>query len=896
MINIKDYYSENSINSRHLPGKNRLLTSVIFHPNSKNFCLDEYKARSLSKLLFAKLSYSSRNDFGVRCTKENRKSHFVIGTQLRKEYYNDIDNCLKILSRLHKTHIFADEFETKYFGVQTTARQTDLFSSNESTVFLDATDRIYGTAHDSDDDTMKSIIRTSNSRLSLESIISTECVLSHNDKVINLEAQQQRPAMTVMTVECQNDLHDNDWGREREVVVIRSEKKSFGISIVGGKVNVSHDATVSGIFIKNIMPNSPADNCGLLKIGDRILMVDGVDIRHASHEHAMNIIKLADTKMVLLVQSFVKRIDDCIETSTLLRQIPPPITPCKTPDYELINKENDAHNTSTDKANQQATKFFSQTECDDINFGKQKASTDSVHDPTIDSDNSSDDDDERTLEGKTCTKAGVEIDRASAGNLKRSKEEISLDTEEEDCFGYTTNKIKKRYIGLGQVECFTIDRSGNTNLGISLAGHKDRTKLACFIAGINPKGLASSSSFEIGDEILEVNGLVLQGRSHLNVPVIIRSIVGTTLKFIVLRYVIWFRLKFFFLNSRSLNCAFYDEAFSAFNNVRTVSIKKGPAGLGIMIIEGKHAEAGQGIFVSDIQEGSMADKAKLNIGEMILAVNRDSLLGCSYETAASLLKKAEGVVVLKICNPNKTKDSSSSNNNLDPNSNKTASSEKSPVKATNIVKGAAMPKPQASPAKEIVDPSKAEIVADENTTIEINADKKSLGISTAGGSDSVVTNGVVIVDVIPDCAADRDKRLKIFDQLLEINGIKITTDMSEKQIQKIVKQLYQKVRITVYRPNSEETKTLDIELIKKPGKQLGIGFRAKHPKGVVVTDVVSGGIADSDGKLRKGDIVTRLNTEVIGNMSFEDCSTLFKTSTGKITLTVIRPDPKKRVL
>lgn len=29
-------------------------------------------------------------------------------------------------------------------------------------------------------------------------------------------------------------------------------------------------------------------------------------------------------------------------------------------------------------------------------------------------------------------------------------------------------------------------------------------------------------------------------------------------------------------------------------------------GLGIMIIEGKHAEVGQGIFISDIQEGSAA--------------------------------------------------------------------------------------------------------------------------------------------------------------------------------------------------------------------------------------------------------------------------------------------------
>lgn len=39
---------------------------------------------------------------------------------------------------------------------------------------------------------------------------------------------------------------------------------------------------------------------------------------------------------------------------------------------------------------------------------------------------------------------------------------------------------------------------------------------------------------------------------------------------------------------------------------------KGQYGLGIMIIEGKHAEVGQGIFISDIQEGSAAEQVGNN--------------------------------------------------------------------------------------------------------------------------------------------------------------------------------------------------------------------------------------------------------------------------------------------
>lgn len=38
---------------------------------------------------------------------------------------------------------------------------------------------------------------------------------------------------------------------------------------------------------------------------------------------------------------------------------------------------------------------------------------------------------------------------------------------------------------------------------------------------------------------------------------------------------------------------------------------QGPSGLGIMIIEGRHTEAGRGIFVSDLQEGSAAEQVRI---------------------------------------------------------------------------------------------------------------------------------------------------------------------------------------------------------------------------------------------------------------------------------------------
>lgn len=51
------------------------------------------------------------------------------------------------------------------------------------------------------------------------------------------------------------------------------------------------------------------------------------------------------------------------------------------------------------------------------------------------------------------------------------------------------------------------DRRG---LGISLAGHKDRNRMAVFVCGLNPKGVAyKNGGILIGDEILEVGSCLL---------------------------------------------------------------------------------------------------------------------------------------------------------------------------------------------------------------------------------------------------------------------------------------------------------------------------------------------------------------------------------------------------
>lgn len=52
--------------------------------------------------------------------------------------------------------------------------------------------------------------------------------------------------------------------------------------------------------------------------------------------------------------------------------------------------------------------------------------------------------------------------------------------------------------------------------------------------------------------------------------------------------------------------------------------------------------------------------------------------------------------------------------------------------------------------------------------------------------------GVVIVNIIPGSLAEKDKRLQVFDQILDINTTKMT-DLSSELVQRAIKQVQSKV-------------------------------------------------------------------------------------------------------
>ncbi|XP_034149618.1 inaD-like protein isoform X2 [Esox lucius] len=96
------------------------------------------------------------------------------------------------------------------------------------------------------------------------------------------------------------------WGPPRRVEVWQEEDEALGISIVGGRSvikRLKNGEELKGIFIKQVLLESPAGRTRALKTGDKILQVSGVDLQNASHEEAVQAIKAAPSPVVFIVQS-----------------------------------------------------------------------------------------------------------------------------------------------------------------------------------------------------------------------------------------------------------------------------------------------------------------------------------------------------------------------------------------------------------------------------------------------------------------------------------------------------------------------------------------------------------------------------------------------------------------
>ncbi|XP_026722169.1 multiple PDZ domain protein isoform X13 [Athene cunicularia] len=723
--------------------------------------------------------------------------------------------------------------------------------------------------------------------------------------------------------ELQNVAFSN-WNHPRKVELWREPSKSLGISIVGGRgmgSRLSNGEMMRGIFIKHILEDSPAGKNGTLKTGDRIVEVDGIDLRDASHEQAVEAIRKAGNPVVFMVQSIISRprpeslyspssaSAPCGQKTTnpFYRQssknpsLPFPQSSlfCRPAVFSSTNPFADSSQINTNKevSNPIRVTFC----CSPTNpFAPTpfKAFSQSSLEP------------EKT---SLCSMplpppsafSGMSCDVAQSSSIR-----VLEDVEKEDEFGYSWKKIVQRYGNLpGELHMIELEK-GRTGLGLSLAGNKDRSRMSVFIVGIDPNGAAGRDGrLQIADELLEINGQILYGRTHQNASSIIKC-APSKVKIIFIRnkdavnqmavcpaksveasQCTSGTLQHQEIDTSPANASACSD-FSSCKNIQYVELPKDQGGFGIAISE---EDTINGVVIKSLTDhGAAAKDGRIKIGDQILAVDDEIVMGYPVEKFISLLKTSKTMVRLTI----NSAETDSLTAAAVPSS--TAPAEKRNVQLPATVASSSSPEPEpvrntsrsSTPATLASDPATCPIIPGCETTIDISKGRTGLGLSIVGGADTLL-GAIIIHEVYEEGAASKDGRLWAGDQILEVNGIDLRNATHDEAIN-VLRQTPQKVRLTVYRDEAQYKEedmydVLSIELQKKPGKGLGLSIVGKrNDTGVFVSDIVKGGIADTDGRLMQGDQILTVNGEDVRNANQEAVAALLKCSLGTVRLEVGR--------
>uniref|UniRef100_A0A8C9FDH8 Multiple PDZ domain crumbs cell polarity complex component n=1 Tax=Pavo cristatus TaxID=9049 RepID=A0A8C9FDH8_PAVCR len=407
-----------------------------------------------------------------------------------------------------------------------------------------------------------------------------------------------------------------------------------------------------------------------------------------------------------------------------------------------------------------------------------------------------------------------------------SSSQVTEDVEKEDEFGYSWKRITQRYGSLpGELHMIELEK-GRTGLGLSLAGNKDRSRMSVFIVGIDPNGAAGKDGrLQIADELLEVN---LQDH-----PVQLMAVCPAK------------SIEALPCSSETLQNQEFEEQFfcHVFLLQWEVQLHSSPS------------------FLYIIQFINLLKSSKNTVKLTINSAEADS------QTVAPILSSA----------------APAERRNIQPPTAVSNSPEPEAVKNTSR---------SSTPATLASDPATCPIIPGCETTIDISKGQTGLGLSIVGGSDTLL-GAIIIHEVYEEGAASKDGRLWAGDQILEVNGIDLRSATHDEAIN-VLRQTPQKVRLTVYRDEAQYKEedmydVLIIELQKKPGKGLGLSIVGKrNDTGVFVSDIVKGGIADTDGRLMQGDQILTVNGEDVRNANQEAVAALLKCSLGTVRLEVGR--------
>ncbi|XP_032406897.1 protein scribble homolog isoform X17 [Xiphophorus hellerii] len=457
---------------------------------------------------------------------------------------------------------------------------------------------------------------------------------------------------------------------EHSLIIVR-QSGGLGISIAGGKGSTPYKGDDEGIFISRVSEEGPAARAGV-KVGDKLLEVNGVDLHEAEHHTAVEALRSsgATVSMTILRERMVEP-ENAITTTPLrpeddyfprerrssglafnLESSPSGprqrfstclirndkglgfsiaggkgSTPYRTGDTGIyisrIAEGGAAHRDSTLRVGDRVISI------NGVDM------TEARHDQAV-----------ALLTGTSPTIALlVERDlsapggspgqnRARAHSPPPPEPSASPDQDEEGLQGNHMGKLEDEY----PIEEVTLVKSGGP-LGLSIVGGSDHAshpfginEPGVFISKVIPHGLASQSGLRVGDRILEVNSIDLRHATHQEA---VRALLA---------------------NKQEIRMLVRRDPSPP--GMQEVLIQKQPGEkLGISIRGGAKGHAGnpfdptdEGIFISKVSStGAAARDGRLQVGMRILEVNNHSLLGMTHTEAVRVLRAVGDSLVMLVC-------------------------------------------------------------------------------------------------------------------------------------------------------------------------------------------------------------------------------------------------------
>ncbi|PAA60376.1 hypothetical protein BOX15_Mlig014213g3 [Macrostomum lignano] len=753
----------------------------------------------------------------------------------------------------------------------------------------------------------------------------------------------------------------NSWGSPRLVRVRRDDRRNLGISIVGGKV-AGHglQQSVCGIFIKHVSEAGADRREGVLRTGDRILEVGGRDLRDATHDEAVEVIRGAPSPVEFWVQSLV---NPACPTDTEAAGRRP--TPDKAAGLHRDSNREPAQPSQQSSRNSQqpdGTEQPQQQQPQPQSPPQSEAAGAADEAATIDSNS------------RQSVTGGVTAAPDPGNEADNDDEEDEYDDDEEDSDEgveeSAAKRLAKKYTDAnGDILVLNIDKRGQKSLGLSLAGNRDPSVMSVFVCGLIPDGAAvEDGRLKIGDELLEVNNQVLLGKSHLNAAPLINSCKTKTVKLVVVRRPTNIddmavkpvsppksvpidykpadykqpdgKLSPAELEALAVPGASSPDAapVGPYGVELQCIIPKGKHGLGFAIME-RSLEDELGIYVKHITDGGPAStEGTLRTGDRMIRANEFDLAEASYDDALDKLRSMSGRVAITVARKTAVagdKQPQQQQQQQPPVQQPPAAAAKpkkevrittpaeeaaaaaaavavvvadsddkkaSEPTATAVADGSAVAVVAAAASTEEppeeddsgdTNPATRKILRGRETLIELDkGDSGSLGVGIVGGSDTGLKS-IIVHEIMDSGAASKDGRLAEGDQLISLDG-KDLSALTHEEAKAALLQADKRPKLKVFRSGKgiSEAQLYDIETIelaKKPSRGLGFSIIGRsRDQGVLVSDIIRGGAAESDGRLQPGDRLLEINGANVRTVSHSDVATKLKAAQGRVTLLIGR--------